>query len=251
MAPGAGASRSEVNPVDIRYSLSPDSDPGTEMVLLQGRGCFWKKCSFCDYYFDSACDEQSVPLNESVLAHVTGETGRLTVINSGSWFELPEQTRELILRICREKEISELSTETHWAYAQRTRKLREELAAAGIRLSARIGIETFNADYREDVMIKGIGKDVTPEQIAEIYDECCLLYGMEGQTEKQLRSDIETALQLFRRVYLNLYMGGGGRYPEDTQLTKDFRKRLAPEFRDTDKYPGLVVLADNTDLDVG
>ena len=132
MAPGAGASRSEVNPVDIRYSLSPDSDPGTEMVLLQGRGCFWKKCSFCDYYFDSACDEQSVPLNESVLAHVTGETGRLTVINSGSWFELPEQTRELILRICREKEISELSTETHWAYAQRTRKLREELAAAEI-----------------------------------------------------------------------------------------------------------------------
>ena len=94
-------------------------------------------------------------------------------------------------------------------------------------------------------------KDVTPEQIAEIYDECCLLYGMEGQTEKQLRSDIETALQLFRRVYLNLYMGGGGRYPEDTQLTKDFRKRLVPEFRDTDKYPGLVVLADNTDLDVG
>ena len=46
-------------------------------------------------------------------------------------------------------------------------------------------------------------------------------------------------------------MGGGGRYPEDTQLTKDFRKRLVPEFRDTDKYPGLVVLADNTDLDVG
>ncbi|MGI6108441.1 MAG: radical SAM protein [Eubacteriaceae bacterium] len=237
--------------IGSRYACRPANEPDTEIVLLQGRGCFWKKCSFCNYYLDSDCDERTTILNTAVLSQVTGETGRLTVINSGSWFELPEETRAEILECCRKNGICELSTETHWAYAERTRLLKAQLAAQGLRLSPRIGIETFDRDFREDIMIKGIGKDVMPEDIAAIYEECCLLYGMQGQTEAQLRTDIATALSLFRRVYLNLYEGGEGRYPEDKVLTLDFRKRLLPEFQDKTRYPGLVVLADNTDLDVG
>lgn len=234
-----------------RYSLRPATDPGTEMVLLQGRGCFWKKCAFCNYYEDSASDEKIIPLNHEVLSHVTGETGRLTVINSGSWFELPEVTRKEIISLMKEKRIHILSTETHWAYHEKTRKLREELAAEGIELCARIGIETFDADFREDVMNKGIGKTVSADEIAKIYRECCLLYGMEGQSEEQLREDIRIALDHFERVYLNLYQGGEGLYPEDRELTRDFRERLASEFSDQKKYPGLIVLVENTDLDVG
>lgn len=237
--------------IHSRYSLRPATDPGTEMVLLQGRGCFWKKCVFCNYYEDSASDETIIPLNHEVLSRVTGETGRLTVINSGSWFELPEVTRQEIIRIMKEKRISTLSTETHWAYHEKTKALRDALAEEGIELCARIGIETFDADFREDVMIKGIGKTVTVDEIAKIYRECCLLYGMQGQSEEQLRRDIDIALKHFERVYLNLYQGGEGLYPEDKELTRDFRERLAREFSDQKKYPGLIVLVENTDLDVG
>lgn len=234
-----------------RYSCRPATDPDTEMVLLQGRGCFWKKCVFCNYYEDSAKDEEIIPLNHEVLKNVTGETGRLTVINSGSWFELPEVTRREIIDLMKEKGIRTLSTETHWAYHEKTRRLRDALAREGIELCARIGIETFDADFREDVMVKGIGKDVTADEIAEIYRECCLLYGMQGQSEEQLREDIAIALDHFDRVYLNLYQGGKGLYPEDHALTDDFRTRLASEFSDQKKYPGLIVLVENTDLDVG
>lgn len=234
-----------------RYALRPAIDPDTEMVLLQGRGCFWKKCVFCNYYEDSAGDDQIIPLNREVLARVSGETGRLTVINSGSWFELPEITRKEIIERMKEKGIHTLSTETHWAYHEKTRQLREALASEGIELCARIGIETFDAAYREKVMNKGIGEQVMPEEIAEIYRECCLLYGMKGQSEEQLRRDIRIALDHFDRVYLNLYQGGEGLYPEDTGLTGDFRERLAHEFCDQKKYPGLIVLVENTDLDVG
>ncbi len=240
-----------MTPVESRYALSPVSDPGTEVVLLKGRGCFWKKCVFCNYYEDAAEEDEAAALNDQVLNCVTGETGRLTVINSGSWFELPKRTRERILSILREKKIRVLSTETHWVYHEKTKALEEALCEEGVELRARIGIETFDEDFREDVMRKGIGKGVSPEEIASYYKECCLLYGMKGQSEMKLREDIRIALSLFHQVYLNLYMGGEGLYPEDKALTKDFRRRLEKEFRDQERYPGLVVLSENTDLDVG
>ena len=57
-----------------------------EIVLLRGSGCVWKKCTFCDYHFDASPDaSENFALNHTVLSHVTGEFGRLEVINSGSF----------------------------------------------------------------------------------------------------------------------------------------------------------------------
>ncbi len=81
-----------------RYSRLPEDALPQEIVLLMGRGCFWKKCSFCDYHMDSGPDSESVSLNGRVLEQVTGEFGRLVVLNSGSYFELPEATQKGCLR---------------------------------------------------------------------------------------------------------------------------------------------------------
>ena len=65
-----------------------------EFLLLQGRGCVWKKCTFCDYHTDTSGDPFSV--NRPVLERVTGAFGVLDIINSGSAMELDEQTLALI-----------------------------------------------------------------------------------------------------------------------------------------------------------
>ena len=49
-----------------------------------------------------------VELNRQVLSQVTGELGALEVINSGSCFELPDETLEDISKILKEKDIRKL-----------------------------------------------------------------------------------------------------------------------------------------------
>ena len=66
-----------------------------EIVLLQSFPCAWGKCRFCDYTDDNSRDKEAMlALNSRVLSRVTGEFGVLEVINSGSCFELPEETPE-------------------------------------------------------------------------------------------------------------------------------------------------------------
>ena len=68
-----------------RYALISTKMP-REFVLLQGTGCRWRKCTFCDYHEDvSKCPFE---VNEPVLRQVTGRYGVLDVINSGSAWNL-------------------------------------------------------------------------------------------------------------------------------------------------------------------
>ena len=71
-----------------------------EICLLRGFPCAWGKCAFCDYIEDNGRDTQAmVSLNHQVLQKVTGEFGVLEVINSGSCFELPEETLDEIAKV--------------------------------------------------------------------------------------------------------------------------------------------------------
>ena len=80
-----------------------------EIVLLQGFPCFWGKCRFCDYTLDNSRNEEEMTaLNAEILSHVTGEFGVLEVINSGSCFEIPKETLELIRDIIYAKGICSL-----------------------------------------------------------------------------------------------------------------------------------------------
>ena len=85
-------------PFDCRYSKILEKNP-REIVLLRGNGCKWRRCRFCDYHTDFSLDEQAnFQLNSKVLAQVTGEFGRLEVINSGSFCDLGDATPEEIAK---------------------------------------------------------------------------------------------------------------------------------------------------------
>ena len=99
-----------------------------EIVLLRGRGCAYRKCTFCDYHLDSSPDEAAnFALNREVLSRVTGQFGELEVINSGSVFELDDGTLSLIRRIAEEKDICVLHFESHYLYRDRIPALRAAL----------------------------------------------------------------------------------------------------------------------------
>ena len=42
----------------LRYGLINEKEP-REIVLLRGRGCFYKKCAFCDYHLDASPDDEA------------------------------------------------------------------------------------------------------------------------------------------------------------------------------------------------
>lgn len=74
-----------------------------EFLLLQGTGCRWKQCTFCDYY-DDVCPSP-YETNKSVLDMVTGEFGVLDIINSGSALELDPETIAAIQEVVKSKGI--------------------------------------------------------------------------------------------------------------------------------------------------
>ena len=119
-----------------------------EIVLLQGRPCAWGKCRFCDYIDDNSRDREAMlALNRQVLSRVTGEFGVLEVINSGSCFELPRETLEEIRRILRDKNIRHLYFEAHWMYRKHLQEMRDFM---GVPITFKIGVETFDYDFREN-----------------------------------------------------------------------------------------------------
>ena len=85
-----------------RYAVIDTKMP-REFVLLQGTGCRWKRCTFCDYHTDVSCNPFEV--NSLVLDKVTGVHGVLDVINSGSGIELDDQTITKLKRVVEEKKI--------------------------------------------------------------------------------------------------------------------------------------------------
>jgi len=49
-----------------RYSIIEDKNP-REIVLLRGRDCAYRRCTFCDYYSDFGCNEKENYKNNSDL----------------------------------------------------------------------------------------------------------------------------------------------------------------------------------------
>lgn len=213
-----------------------------EFILLQGTGCRWRKCTFCDYYLDESTDPYEV--NEPVLKMVTGKYGVLDIINSGSAMEFDERTIALISRIVREKSITDLWFEAHWIYRN---ELEAFAAKFPCKVHFRIGIESFNPDLRIR-WHKGIGRDVTPEMVRKYFEGVCLLAGMEGQTEEDITESVKIAEDLFDYYSVNLFCQNSSSERRNDELAKAFITRLAPEISKSRKAE---VLIENTDLGVG
>lgn len=217
-------------------------------MLLRGTGCRWRRCTFCDYHLDFSPDEDSnFALNQEVLRQVTGKYGRLEVINSGSFTDLDTKTLQLILNTCIGKNITEIHFECHWMHRESVAVLRESFRSQGIQAKVKIGVETFNAQYREQILQKGIAK-TSPEEIASYFDEVCLLFGLEGQTEASMRYDIETGLANFERVCINIMVENTTNIKPSSSVIDIFMQKLYPLYKDNVRVD---ILLKNTDFGVG
>lgn len=217
-----------------------------EIVLLRGAGCAYKKCVFCDYHTDCCPDaDENYALNKSVLSEVTGEFGNLEVINSGSVFELDENTLALIRQNCKEKNIKTLHFESHYLYRNEIGKLRKRFA--GIDLKMKLGLETFDYDLREKVLLKGI-PERDPSLIAEHFDEANFLFGISGQTAESMKNDIGLGLKYFERICVNVMCENTTPVKPDGKVIKEFVSRIYPLYADNDRVD---ILINNTDFGVG
>lgn len=230
-----------------RYSVISEKNK-REIVLLRGNGCKWKKCRFCNYHLDrSPNEEENFILNRNVLDHVTGMYHKLEVINSGSFVDLDTDTMQYILETCRNRHITELHFESHYMHKDSTVPLKTFFANLGITVKIKIGVETFDSLFRESYLVKGIPTD-NPAEIAEYFDEVCLLQGIPGQTEESMIRDIETGLKYFERVCVNIMVENGMPVKPDWRVADIFRKNVYPLYKENDRVD---ILLNNTDFGVG
>ncbi len=230
-----------------RYGVITEKNP-REIVLLRGKGCRYRKCTFCDYHEDSSCDiQENFTINKSVLNQVTGIYNRLEIVNSGSFCELDNDTINAIRTTCIEKNISTVHFECHWLFRKKITELRDFFGETDISIKMKIGVETFDNNYRESVMKKGI-KETNPETIAENFDECCLLFGLPNQTAESMRNDIEIGLKHFERICVNIMVENSAQLQPSDAVRNIFIKEIYPIYKDN---PRIDILLHNTDFGVG
>ena len=225
-----------------RYSLI-HTGMRREFVLLQGRGCRWGKCTFCNYHEDVSASPFEV--NRPVLERVTGEYGVLDVINSGSAMELDDDTIELIKRVVAAKHIHTLWFEAHFMYRNRLDTFARQFAPATVKF--RCGIESFDAQLRKS-WNKGVPDDVTATDVAEHFKGVCLLCCTQGDSKERILNDIATAKQHFEYFSINLFCNNSTPVKRDEELVKWFIKEVYPQIKDDNR---IEILIDNTDLGVG
>ena len=225
-----------------RYALIRTKMP-REFVLLQGTGCRWRKCTFCDYHEDVS--ECPFEVNKPVLRQVTGQYGVLDVINSGSAMELDADTIALIKEVVREKKIHTLWFEAHYMYRKKLASFAEQFAP--VKVKFRCGVETFDPELR-DAWKKGIPSSVSAQDIAQYFQGICLLCCTQGETKEHILKDIELARQHFEYFSVNVFCNNHTEVKQDKELATWFAQEVYPTIKEDTR---IEILMENTDLGVG
>ncbi len=215
-----------------------------EIVLLKAFPCKWGKCSFCDYILDNSNDEEEInKLNFEVLENITGKYKVLEVINSGSCFEIPKATLLKIKEIVKEKKIERLFFESHWIYKKKIQQMRDFF---DIPITFKIGVETFDYDFRNNYLNKN-ARFETVEELKEYFDSPCIMVGIKGQTKEMIDRDMEIVLNNFDHATINVFINNSSSVKRDEELVKWFVEK----YKFLMDNPKIEVLINNTDFGVG
>ena len=227
-----------------RYSVIGGNFP-REFLLLQGTGCRWGKCTFCDYHGDTSDTPFSV--NRKVLEQVTGKYGVLDIINSGSAMELDPETISEIRKVVKDKCIHTIWFEAHYMYRHRLADFARQFQPAVVKF--RCGVETFDPLLRSRWQ-KGIGHDVTAKDIARYFHGLCLLCCTDtpGDTRERLLQDIELAEEYFEYYSINVFCHNSSSIRCNNDMLRWFLAEVYPTLQKSSKAE---VLIENTDLGVG
>ena len=227
---------------DLKRYSKVDSGMKREFLLLVGKGCKWRKCTFCDYHED--CSPNPFLTNKPILDLVTGEYGVLDIVDSGSVFELDDETIKYIKKVVVEKNIHTLWLETHYMYRKFLKQLSDYFPCT---VKYRVGAETFDQDLR-DRWNKGIPHEVTAEMLAKDFKGVCMLVGIKGQTKEGILRDLELADRYFEYYSVNLFNPNSTATELDSELA-EFVRTEVKELLST--RPKAELLIENTDLGVG
>lgn len=214
-----------------------------EFVLLQGKGCKWKKCTFCDYYSDTSNDPFAT--NRPILNKVTGQYGVLDIINSGSAMELDQQTLHAIKDVVLQKSIHTLWFEAHYMYHKRLAAFAQFFAPVQVKF--RCGVESFDPKIRT-LWNKGIPENVTPQMIAQYFQGVCLLCCTQHDNQQRIINDIQIARQYFEYFSINLFCNNSTNQKRNEELAEWFEQTIYPQLKDEQ---GIEVLLNKVDLGVG
>jgi len=228
----------------VRYAKYRGRNP-REVVLLKGLPCIWGRCSFCDYIDDNTTDEDLIrQVANECLGQVTGEFGRLQVVNSGSIQELPADVRARIREVMGAKGIGQFFTESYWAYRKRFAETR---AFFGVETHLFLCVETFDDGLRNGVLNKSMHWSGA-EEVAALTDSICLMVGFRGQTKETIRRDVDALLKLFKYGIVNVFsenrLSAG-------LMDEDLKEWFREEFAWLAERENVDVLWRNTDLGVG
>ena len=215
-----------------------------EIVLLKALPCIWGKCAFCDYIDDNGNNIAEInKLNKEVLDNITGEFGVLEVINSGSCFEIPRESLEYIKKIIDEKKIKKLFLESHWCYKNRLQEMRDFF---GIEIIFKIGVETFDNNFRNLVLNKNANFE-TVEELKEYFDSPCIMVGIKGQTKEMIDRDMEIVQKYFDHATINVFINNTSEVKRDQGLVDWFENK----YKFLIDNPKIEILFNNTDFGVG
>jgi hypothetical protein len=214
-----------------------------ELLLLQGLGCVWRKCTFCDYYEDKS--NNPFELNKQIIDQITGIYRTVDIINSGSIFELDKKTKEYLKEKLIEKNIETMWCETHFIYRNKLDDIRKFFYP--IKVKFRVGAETFDPILR-DQWQKGIPFQYDAKDIAKYFDGVCLLVCVKGQTKEIIINDIKKAYDNFEYFNINVFNPNSTKEELDSDLLDWFKTYVYPKLL---PYDNIEVLIDNTDLGVG
>lgn len=210
----------------IRYNKIQDKHR-REIVLLKSFPCAYGKCSFCNYIEDNSLDENTINIiNKDTIKNITGEFGVLEVINSGSVFELTNETMKMIKSVVYEKNIKIIYFEIYYGYLKRLDEIRKLFPGVEVRI--RMGLETFDEDFRINRYNKNfkLNEDILKLLGKEIYS-ICLLVCTKGQTKKMIDRDIELGLKYFKNITLNIFINNGTIVKRDEDLVKWFIEKYS------------------------
>lgn len=225
-----------------RYSEITKKMP-REAILIQGTGCTWKKCTFCDYYLDVS--DNPFEVNLPAIESITGKFGVLDVSNSGSATEIDSQTLNELIKKVNEKNIHTIWFESRWNYRHQFDNFRKNFPNSTVKF--RIGVETFNSALRKK-WCKGIPEAVSPQDIAEFYNGVSLMVGLEGQTTYDICRDIEIADKFFEYFSLNVFTENTTSQAPNRSLIDAFTSRIYPIVNEN---PKADILLNNTDWGIG
>jgi hypothetical protein len=110
----------------------------------------------------------------------------------------------------------------------------------------KIGVETFDYEFRQNVLNKNAGFR-EPEEVAEYFDSPCLMVGVQGQTKEMIARDIEILKKHFKLGTVNVYNNNTTPIRRDDELVRWFMQ----EYRWLLDDPAVEVLYEITDFGVG